>query len=178
MKKWMYVISVGSMLAIFLFFYFTHLKEAEIRDKARAAQIAQQQKDDADRKALIEAKAREDATARAAARAADEAKKEADKVAKWEADGQKIKDQTDKYNTEADRLSKQAARLEIQLDTLRNDKEKANRESFELAKRVELAKIAKRNAELEIQRMTEMIARRAADSLMARPPAPVFPKSS
>lgn len=178
MKKWMYVISVGSMLAIFLFFYLTHVKEAEIRDKARAAQVAKQLKEDANHKALIEAKAREDATARAAARAAEEAKKDAEKVAKWDADGQKIKDQTDKYNAEADRLSKEAAQLEIKLDTLRNDKEKSNRESFELAKRVELAKIAKRNAELETQRMTEMIARRAADSSMARLPAPVLPKSS
>jgi len=35
---------------------------------------------------------------------------------------------------------------------------------------VELARIARRNAELEIQRMTEMVSRRAADSSLTRPP--------
>ena len=173
----MYVISVSSMLAIFLFFYLTHLKEAELRDKARAERLAHDQKIEAERKAMIEAKAREDAAKRAAARAAEDAKKEADKIAKWEAEGQKIKDATDKHNAESDRLAKEAAKLEIQLDSLRRDKETANRECFESAKRVEYAKIDKRNAELEIQRTTEMIARRATESSLARLPLPPLPKS-
>jgi chromosome segregation ATPase len=178
MKKWMYVISVGSMLAIFLFFYLTHMKETEILEQQKKVKFDKEQLEIAETKARNEAKAREDARTRAAARAAEEAKKEADKIAKWEAEGQKIKDQTDTYNREADRLSKDSAKLEIELDTLRNEKEKVNRATFEIAKRVESVRIDKQNAELETQRMTEMIARRASDSSLARMPAPVVqPKS-
>lgn len=179
MKKWMYVISVGSMLAVFLFFYLTHVKEAEQRDKERTEKLAIEQKKEAEHKALIEAKAREDAAKRAAARAEEEAKKEAEKIARWEADSQKIKDSTDKANAAADRLSKEAAALDIQLDTLRRNKEAANQSNFDMAKRVELAKIDKRNAEMEIQRTTEMISRRAGESFLTRlPPPPPPPKAS
>jgi len=176
MKKWMYVISVGSMLAIFLFFYLTHMKETEILEQQRKVRFEKEQKDIAETKARNEAKAREDARARAAARAAEEAKKEADKIARWEAEGQKIKDQTDTHNREADRLSKDSAKLEIELDTLRNEKENVNRATFDVAKRVERARIDKQNTEFEIQRMTEMIAQRAASSSLVRMPAPVTSK--
>ena len=68
------------------------------------------------------------------------------------------------------------ADLEKELAGLRTQKETVNRENLELLKKVELARIAKRNAELNIQRMTEMISRRAAASaLTAPPPAPVAP---
>jgi len=177
MKKWLYLISVGSMLAVFLFFYLTHLKEAEIRDPLRAEETAQQLKIEADRKADIEAKARADAEKRAADRAAEEKKKEADKLAKWEAEGQKIRDDTDGYNAKADEYSKQISNLEVELNALRTNKEKLNREAFEILKDVESAKIEKRTAELEIQRMTDMIAKRAADSSLTRPPVVVEPKS-
>ncbi len=172
MKKWLYVISVGSMLAVFLFFYFSHVKEAEIREKIRAEQVAQQTKAEADRKAAIEAKAREDAEKRAADRAAAEAKKEADRLAKSVAEMRKIQDETNELNAKADAYAKEASNLEIELSTLRSNKEKLNREAFELAKQVEQARIAKRNAEMEIQRMTDMIAKRAADSTLTRAPAP------
>lgn len=170
MKKWMYVISVGSMLAVFLFFYFAHLKEVEIRDKARAEQLAKEQKAEAERKAAIEAKAREDAERRAAQRAEEERKKEADKLAKWEAINKEIRDATAGYNAKADEYSKQISQLEVELNALRSQKEKLNREAFEFQKQVEAARIEKRNAELEIQRMTDMIAKRASDSSMARAP--------
>lgn len=170
MKKWLYLISVSSMLAIFLFFYFAHVKEVEVRDRLRAEEVAKQQAIDAQKKAEIEAKARADAEKRAAERAAADAKKEADKIAKWNADSKKIKDDTDELVAKADAYSKEASQLEIELNTLRTNKEKLNREAFEYAKQVEIARIDKRNAEMEIQRMTDMIAKRAADSALTRPP--------
>ncbi len=178
MKKWSYLISVGSMLAVFLFFYLSHMKELEIRDKQRAEEVAKLQKEEAERQALIETKAREDAERRAAERAANEAKKEADRLAKWEAENQRIKDATDEANAKGDAFAKEISQLEIQLNSLRTEKEKLNREAFEFSKRVEEARIAKRNAELEIQRMTDMIARKANDSALTRmPPAPPAPRS-
>jgi membrane protein involved in colicin uptake len=178
MKKWMYVISVGSMLAIFLVLYFAETKKHDERERVRAAEVAKKKADEDARKAAIEAAAKADADKRAAQRAADEAKKEADRVAKWEAEGQKIKDATDKYNAEADRSARKAAALELQLTDLRAQKEKLNREAFDLTKQVELGKINRRTAEMEIQRITAMIATKATQSSLARPPAVVAPPSS
>lgn len=177
MKKWMYVISVGGMLAIFLFFYFAFRKEAKIKEEQRIEQLAQERKVEEDRRAAIEAKAREDAAKRAEERAAAEAKKEADKLAKYEAESKRIKDATDAFNAKGDEYAKRVSNLEIELDTLRKNKETINREAFEFAKQVELARANKRNAELEIQRMTDMIAKRAADSTLTRMP-PVAAKPS
>jgi hypothetical protein len=177
MKKWMYVISVGGMLAIFLFFYFAFREEAKIKEEKREEQLAHDRKVEEERKAAIEAKAREDAAKRAEQRAAEEAKKEADKLAKYQNEMTKIKEATDASNAKADEYAKRVSNLEIELDTLRKNKETLNREAFEFAKQVELARANKRNAELEIQRMTDMIAKRAADSTLTRMP-PVAAKPS
>ncbi|MEO6005946.1 MAG: hypothetical protein ABIZ04_08785 [Opitutus sp.] len=178
MKKWMYVISVGGMLAVFLFFYFSFLKQTEIKEKQRAEQVAQERKVEEERKAAIEAKARDDAAKRAAERVAAEEKKEADKLARWNAEGQKIQDATNAANAKADAYAKQISNLELELNTLRTNKEKLNREAFEFAKQVEQARVNKRNAELEIQRMTDMIAKRAADSSLTRMPPVAAAKPS
>jgi cytoskeletal protein RodZ len=177
MKKWMYVISVSGMLAIFLVFYLSATKQHEERERQHAADAAIKKAAKDAEKAAIEAKAREDAETRAKARADAEAKKEADKVAAWEAQGQKIQDATNKYNAQADASAKKAAELEVQLSALRTEKEKLNREAFDLAKGVELGKIARRDAELEIQRTTAMVARRAEQSTMTKLPV-VTPPSS
>jgi hypothetical protein len=169
MKKWLYVISVGSMLAIFLVFYLSETKKHDERERQRAVEVAAKKKAEDERKAGIEAAARADAEKRANQRLADEAKKEADRVAKWAAEGQRIKDATDKANADADVSAKKAAQLELELSTLRTEKEKLNREAFELAKQVELGKIKRRTAELEIQRITAMISAKAAQSSLARP---------
>lgn len=167
MKKWMYVISVGSMLAIFLGFYFSETKKHDEKERQRAITVAAQKATEDARKAAIEEAARADAAKRSAQRAAEEAKKEADRIAKWEAVGLEIEEATDKHKADADRYAKKSAQLELQLGTLRAEKEKLNREAFDLAKQVELGKINRRTAELEIQRITEMISRKAAASSLA-----------
>ena len=52
------------------------------------------------------------------------------------------------------------------------DRIKALRDAFDAAKKVELARIAKRNAELDIQRFTDMVQRKAAESYLLRLPPP------
>ena len=173
MKKWMYVIFPSVMLGVFLFFYFAEAKQAEIKEKQRAAELAKQKAEDAEKKRVAEEKARLDSAKRQAERAAEDAKREADKLAKWLAEGKRIQDDTDKSIADADRYSKQVSELEIQLDTARKAKDKASRESFDLLKLVERSKVERRNAEVEIQRLTEMVARRASDSSMTK--APVVP---
>lgn len=177
MKKWMYVISVGSMLAVFLFFYFAHIKEAEAAEKIRLEKQRQEQAAADAKKAEAEEKARQDAEKRAAERAAEEAKKEADRVAAWEKTSKEIQDATDNYLALGDKYQKSINELELKLADLRKQKEQLNREAFDYAKQVEAARIEKQNAEVESQRMTEMIAQRASESTLAQMPPPPPPKS-
>lgn len=169
MKKWMYVIFPSAMLGIFLVFYFSAAKKAELKEQQHAALVAKQKADDADKKRIAEEKARVDAEKRSAERAAEEAKKEAEKIAKWQADSKRIQDDTDKSLADADKYQKEVSKLEIELDTLRKSKDKASRDAFDLLKQVERAKVDRRNAEIEIQRLTEMVARKASESSMTRP---------
>ena len=172
MKKWMYLIFPGVMLAGFLVFYMSHKKAAEEKEAAHKIRVAKE-KDDADKKKKeAEAKAREDAKKRQDDREAEEKKKDDEKAAKQAADDKKVRDQTAEYTAKGDAAAKQASQLERELDRLRKEKDKTSRETFDLQKQVELARIARRNAELEIQRMTEMVSQRAAASALTRPPMP------
>ena len=165
----MYVIFPAAMLGIFLAFYFSAAKKAELKEQQHAAEIAKQKADETEKKRIAEDKARADAEKRAGERAAEEAKKEADKIAKWQGDSKRIQDDTDKSFADADKYQKEVARLEIELDTIRKAKDKASREAFDLLKQVERSKVDRRNAEIEIQRLTEMVARKASESSMTRP---------
>ena len=100
-----------------------------------------------------------------------------DKQDKYDADMRRIQADTDKSNALVDTYSKQVSELSIELDSLHKQKDSLTREGFELAKRVELAAVARRNAELEIQRLTQMLANRADQSIMTKMPPPP-PKES
>lgn len=178
MKKWFYLIAPACMLVVFIFLYLGSTKkiaerDRQIAEKAHAAKVAEDQ-----RKAEIEEKARLDAKRHAEERAAEDAKKEKERAEKWAAVGKDIQDQTDGYNKEAEDLSKTVAELQQQLVQLRKSKEAANLEYLAAIKQVELARVDKRTAELDIQRMTDMIAKRAEQSAMAKPPAPPAPAKS
>lgn len=169
MKKWLYVLSVSAMTAVFLFFYFAQVKETEAKERVQKASAERVAQEEAAKKKANEEKAQKDAADRAQKRADDEAKADAEKQAKYAAEGAKIKAEMDKALAAGDRLSKQFAALEIELDTLHKQREQTAREAFDAQKNVEQAKVARRNAELEIQRMTQMIANRAASSSLTRP---------
>ena len=102
-------------------------------------------------------------------------KKEDERRAKQMAADKEIRDGTNAALAEADKYSKEANALQIELDRLQKEKDRLGREAFDLAKQVEAAKVERRNAELESQRMIEMIARRASDSSLVRMPAPPAP---
>jgi chromosome segregation ATPase len=124
----------------------------------------------------IEAKAQEDA--RKAQEARDLKDKERQEKAQREKEEQdkKIQDETAKFENEAADLTKQIAGLENQIANLRSKREAMNREALELSKKVEMTKIDRRNAELEIQRMYDMVAQRVADSSLTKAPPPPPPK--
>lgn len=179
MKKWMYLIFPGIMLVGFVFVYLSHVEKTHAKEKAVAAKIEKDRAEADAKKKAAEAKAREDAKKRQDERDAEERKKEEEKAAKQAIDDKKVKDQTAEYTAKGDAAQKQVNALEIELDRIRKEKDKTSREAFDIAKEVELARIARRTAELEIQRMTEMVIRRASDSSMTRPPAiPVAPAAA
>ncbi len=173
-----YVISPLILCAIFGFFYYGFIQQQDVKiaaEKAKKEQVAAEEKK---KKDDAEAKARADADERVKKREEETAKKDAERRAKWDNQGKEIADSTAKYNSEAERAAKQVTELDTQLADLRKKKEVAGREAFELQKAVELARIAKRNAELEIQRLHAMVAKRASESGAAQiPPPPVVAKT-
>ncbi len=173
MKKWMYLIFPGAMLVLFLAFYFSEGKkthERETKYKAEATRIAAKKQADKD---LLEAKARADSKKRSEQRAADEAAKQAKVRADWEKTGHEIQDAINEANAKSVLSNKKISELTRQLTELRGQKEKANRELLDLDKALELAKISRRTAEIETQRMAEMVAKRAVDSSLTKvPPTP------
>ena len=176
MKKWMYIIFPSIMLAGFLVIYFSYKEESEARERAHIAQVEKEKTEAEEKKRIAEAKAREDALKRQEEREAEEKRKADEKAAKQAADDKKVRDQTAEFTAKGEAAAKQVAALQAERDNLRKEKDRTSRETFDLAKQVELARIARRNAELEIQRMTEMVMRRVAESSLTRPPAlPVEP---
>lgn len=172
MKKWMYLVFPGIMLALFLVVYTTHKKEVEEREAMRARKVQEKLEDDKKQKEIAEARAAEDAKKRAAEREAEDRKKEEDRRRKQAAIDKDIADETARFKAEGDKNAKDASNLEIELDRLHKQKDALGREDFELAKQVELARVAKRNAELQEQHLTAMIAQRADMSTMAKMPPP------
>jgi hypothetical protein len=178
MKKWMYLIFPGAMLGLFLVFFLSHSKEAEEREKVRIEALNKKIAEDAAKKKSDEDRARKDAEERATKRAEEDAKKEADKIAKQAAIDKEVKDATEKALADQVAAQKDIDRLEAELEALHKQKDQTSREAFELAKQVELAKVAKRNAEIEIQRTVQMVSKRTGEGFLTRlpPPPPPPPK--
>jgi len=165
------------MLAGFLVIYVTHKKESEEREATRARIVAEEQAAAAKKRADSEARAAKEAKDRQLATEKDLADKETARLARQAAADKEVVDETNRSIARGDVAAKQLAALEIELDTLHKAKDTTSREAFDLAKKVELARIARRNAELEIQRMTEMVSRKTQDSFLTRlPPPPPPPK--
>ncbi|MBL9214868.1 MAG: hypothetical protein JNG83_05285 [Opitutaceae bacterium] len=174
-----YVIVPIVLLAVFGFFYNVASKEMKAKEDARIAAAAKLKKEEEDRKRVIEEKATADAKKRQDEREAADAAKEKKKQQDYEDALKKLRDETADYASQADRLNKEANGLELQISQGRTDRERLNRESLALAKEVELAKINRRNAELEIQRMIEMLSKKLNESsIAAAPPPPLAPTNT
>jgi hypothetical protein len=178
MKKWFYVLFPTILLGIFLIFYLSSRSETLAREATQREETARNKAEADKKKAEAEATAQADAEKRNIQRANDEAKVAKDKEDKYNTEMAKIKAETDKASATADTYSKKVSELTIELENLHKQKDNLTRESFDLLKKIELAEVARRNAELEIQRYDEMIANRADQSFMTKmPPAPPPEKS-
>ena len=160
-----YIIVPLALLVAFGGAYWQHSNEAENLAKGKASVVVQAKAAEEAKKAEAERKAREDADKRAASRIAEEQKKETDKRAKWEADSVRIADDVARYHLQADEAAKQTAVLQKQLSELRASRKILNDEAFNVAHEVESLLIQKRSVEIEVQRMTEMVARKAGATL-------------
>jgi hypothetical protein len=160
------------LLALFSFLYRGALQEMDLKQRNLEEQAAKIKADEKIKKDEIEAKANADAQKRQEQRAAEDLAKEKKKQAEYDDVMRKLKDETTDYTNQSAKFAKDAAELEIQISQSRTEREKLNRETLELSKQVELAKISRRNAELEIQRMIDMVARKLNDSAIATPPPP------
>lgn len=161
----LYIIVPVVLTFLFGGVYYQHTVQAAA-EAAEAAIVAQKTAEvEAAKKAEAERQAREDADKRAAERIAEEKRKEAEKAAKWAAQSEEIAADTATYTAQAAKNLAEANTLETKLAALRAEKDKLSQSAFDFDKEVETARIAKRNAELEIQRLVEMVARKGGTTL-------------
>jgi hypothetical protein len=168
-----YVIFPTCLLIVFGVYY-TQVAKPEMAAKEAAALKAEQEKEAADEAARlkIEQKAQEDARRQQEERERKDKEKQEKAKAEQEAEDKKVRDETAKLEGEAASLTKQIADEQKVISDLRAEKDKMTRAVFDGAANVELAKIDRRNAELEIQRMYDMVAQKVDDSFLTQAPPP------
>lgn len=166
-----YIFIPIALMAVFIYFERGASKEAAV---AREQQIEAKAKEDAkkaaDKKALEE-KAKADSEKRNADRIKAEQDKEEKRKADFQAKLQKLKDDAKRYTDSVELNTKLVASLEKELAAKRATRDSENRLVLDLAKKVEISKKARRAAELEVQRFTEMLATRAGESSLTKAPA-------
>jgi septal ring factor EnvC (AmiA/AmiB activator) len=172
-----YLIVPLILAAVFGFYYNSALNDMRAKEVANQLKAEKIKAEEKMRKDEVEAKATADAKKRQDERDASDREKQAKREADYTDGLKKLRDETADYADQAAKLSKQIAEIESQIAQTRTDKDKLTRETLELAKAVELAKINRRNAELEIQRMMDMVARKLNDSSIAAAPPPVLPNN-
>lgn len=163
----LYIIVPAVLCLLFGGVYYNHTVHAAA-EAAEAAVVAQKAAEvEAAKKAEAERQARADADKRAAERIAEEKRKETEKAAKWAAQSAEIAADTATYAAQAAKNVAKVKTLESALAALRAEKDKLSQAAFDFDQEVETARIAKRNAELEIQRLVEMVARKGGTTLGA-----------
>lgn len=176
---YLYLIIPAAMLAAFLFTpgvgYFAAQEEIKARIAAKDAEIARIKAEEDARQREIEIQAEKDAVERQRKRDADEAEKVAKREREYQEIIAKLNEDIATYSSEAEKLQNEANALDLKISETRTVKENANRDTFDLAKQVELEKIRRRTAELEIQRMVDMVAQRLNASPLSAPPPPPPP---
>ena len=170
-----YLIVPAVLLAVFGFFYNGALKEMHAKEVARQEKLDREAAADKKRKQEVEDRAQKDAEKRLAERAAADKAKEEKKEKDYQDAMRKLKDEADDYANQTAKLLKESSETEAAITKGRADKERLNREALEISKQVEQAKINRRSAELEIQRMVDMVAQRLGASSLAQMPPPPAP---
>jgi hypothetical protein len=177
MNKFYFIVPVIALAAFIA--YYSQFSKKEAERKAQQEQIEIQKKNDDEKaKQAAIAKAAADAQARKEAQDAQDARLAAEHIAQFEASKHRLAAETAKFQQEADGYARQAADLQTELDSLHAAHEKASRELFDLQKQIELARIDRRDADLEIQRTYDIVTQKiATSSLTYFPPQPPAAKT-
>jgi sRNA-binding protein len=164
----LYLIAPLILVILFGGVYWQHTRTAATEAAEKAAAVAAAQEAELAKKAEAEKQARADAEKRAAERLAEEQKRDAEKRARYEEEARRIAADTAAYRAQVTTLTTEVTALQKQLGDLQQRRATLNTDSFALAKSVELTRIAHRTAELEVQRLNDMIARQVANTTLAR----------
>lgn len=167
MKAFYYVFPLVLLAGFSAYFWqFNTASEAAAKVAAEKAAIA---KSEEEAKKKAEAmKAREDSEKRTAARLAEEKAREDEKVGRFETETKRLVDEATGYKNEVDALTAEIRELEAKLASLKNDKDTKSRALLAAARDVENAAIEKYRAEMEIQRMNELLVRKAAGTSLVK----------
>ncbi len=165
-----YIIVPLIALGIFVFFHNDFSKKDAIKKEAEMVEKLAEEQRKADEKAAAERQSKEEAAKRTAEREADEAAKIADREAKWKAAGDEIAQYTAKAKATSDKHQANINELELKLTSLRKSREDIKQQVYDGMKNVESARIAKRNAELQVQRMAQMVTQKAETSVLVKKP--------
>ncbi len=142
------------------------------KQEAEAKAKAEVEAKETARKKEIEAKALADAQRRQAERDAEEKAREEKKENDYKEGMKNLRQSTVDMRKAADDLAAEIATLEKSLANLRTKKSSINEGAFDLAKQIEVAKGRRRVAEVELQRLLEMVSDRVGGSSFAIiPPA-------
>jgi septal ring factor EnvC (AmiA/AmiB activator) len=172
-----YLIVPLILAAVFGFYYKSALNDMHAKEVANQVKADKIKAEEKKRKDEVELKATADAKKRQDERDLADREKQLKKEAEYNDAMKKLRDEAKDYADQAEKLGKQIADIEAQIAQTRTEKDKLTRETLELAKAVELAKINRRNAELEIQRMMDMVAKKLNDSSIAASPPPPLPNA-
>jgi colicin import membrane protein len=166
-----YIIVPVVLMALFVYFE-RGASQAALQKEQQKVVAEQKIKDEeAAKKRELEEKAKIDSEKRNVQRLKEEQEKEKKRKDDFDAKIQKLKDDVKKYTDDVEVNTKLVARLEKDLAEKREQREREARANFEFSKKVEISKKMRRDAELEVMRFNEMLARRANESLLANPPA-------
>jgi len=171
-----YVIWPVVMVAAFIA-YFIQFNKADTlaQQEKEARELAEKNAKEAEKERLKQLAA-EDNLKQAEIKAKEEAEKLAARERKqWEKD-EEVRQDTLARRAEIEKMAKEKGDLQAKLAETRRARLKAESESFDAARNVELAKIERRTVEMEIQRAAGLIANKVDASSLVE--IPVFATES
>lgn len=173
-------IIIPPVLLFFVFIFFNHQFRVEEKEK-HDQQVAKKEADEkaeAERKKKLDDQAREEARLRQEAADREEQARQ-DKVKRDRDERERLlKESTDRYVTTGRGYQAEIARLQKDLEAARIARDKAAGDALDLSLDVERSRIAKRAADNEIQRLTEMIEIRMKNSTFTQAPVAVTPPAT
>lgn len=171
MNKYYFIVP-ALLLGGFIFIYRGSAEEMRQKEVKHKMEIDAKKAAEEKQRLENEKQAQEDAEKRQKVREQEDLAKLQKREKEYNDIMTRLKTESDALDAENAKLTKESSELEIALINGQILRDKTNRESFELSKQVELAKINRRGAELEIQRLIEMVGSKASSSSLAAMPAP------